>query len=119
MKSLYMPLAALILAASPAFGAIGATQCSSADGSLKRTEQEVWGANIVKWFYNDAEIDAKNVKLDTEGARRIDTTIRTTEEMGEERTETAALKVQVKIDDQTTVSDFMLCKSITYPNVVD
>lgn len=55
MKKVILSLALTVLISPLAF-ALEDLQCSNADGSLKRVETEIWGANDVKWLYNGEEV---------------------------------------------------------------
>lgn len=39
-------------------------QCSNADGNLKRVEEEIWGANKIKWVIGDRDVTVFNEKFD-------------------------------------------------------
>jgi hypothetical protein len=65
-KWLFLSTAFWFLGTS-AFASIGTTQCESDDGTLVRSEQEIWGANPVTWTHNGKIVQAHFI----EGTRKV------------------------------------------------
>lgn len=57
MKKLF-----LVLASMSAF-ALHETNCSNSDGSMKRVEKEVWGANPISFYLNGEKIFSKDYDI--------------------------------------------------------
>lgn len=108
MKSIIIGMTALFLS-SGAF-AEESLNCSNATGTLRRTEQEVWGANPVSWLRNNEEIDVKQVEWND--AKKVvlyrnDTRLYTSEVFATEVTVDAV----VGGDAVKRLTDFVICKS--------
>lgn len=46
----------LLLSFSTTALSLGEVNCSDAHGKLRRVEKEIWGANQISWYYEDAEL---------------------------------------------------------------
>lgn len=109
--------AALSAFSVPAFAAMGTLNCANGDGSLRRTEQEVWGANVVEWTYQGKKIDQSQISAVGDPVV-INEEVRFNQEFGEERVLENVQKIQLTLGDEG-VSTFVLCYSLTYPNAYD
>ena len=105
--------------AAPAFASIGTTTCASSDGMIKRTETEVWGANPVTWTYGDQRLDQASVKEIAGTKHQLQTMVGSDPSFGEERVTTTAVQVVLDLGGGKSVSDFVLCKEVSFPQAID
>jgi len=116
-STLFTASAALATATS-AFG-IGATECASADGKLRRVEQEIWGANPVTWSYDGETLPSDKVKVDPDGTFVVNDFVRSHPDMGIERTMVTVERVTVTLQDGRQIQENALCRLLEYPDVLD
>jgi hypothetical protein len=112
-------LALSSLVTSPAFAIIGTTHCANATGTIQRREQEIWGANIIDWTYEGRPVDESSVKVVSDSARIIEHLVRTDAELGDENTKTEVVKVVLLLETRAPIEDYLICKTVEYPNVFD
>lgn len=108
----------IISMASPVF-AIGTTDCASGDGQTRRTEWEVWGANPIKWEYRGELVPAHKVKLEPTATVIVSDVVTQHPDLGEEHRLTTVELAVLTLADGRTVTEYVLCKTIEYPNVLD
>ncbi len=114
-------LSAAILGAMlsmPAIASMGTIDCANSDGSLRRTEKEVWGENVVTWTLGGKVIDQSQIHLAADPVV-VNEEVRLHPDLGEERVIENVQKVEVSLVDDQTLSTFILCKSLSYPNAYD
>jgi len=105
--------------AVPAFASIGTTTCASSDGMIKRTETEIWGANPVTWTYGDQKLDQASVKEVPGTTRQLEAVVASNPSLGEEHMTTTAVQVVLDLGNGKSVSDFILCKEVSFPQAID
>jgi hypothetical protein len=110
--------AAALLLSAPAFASMGTVNCASGDGTLRRTEQEVWGTNVVTWTYQGKEVDPAQITVSGDPVV-VNEEVRFHPNLGEERVLEDVQKVALTVTDGPQVSAFVLCTSVTYPNAYD
>lgn len=111
-------LESIMCFATSAYG-IGTTNCMSGDGQVKRTEQEVWGANIVTWEFHGQTLPDEKVKLQPGEQVVLTDAITQDPNMGETRTLTTVEQAVFKLSDGSEPAEFVICKTVEYPNVLD
>ena len=100
--------------------AIGTTLCSNAEGTIKRVEQEIWGANPVHWSIYGEEFSQQDVTIDKDTVKILSTEVTFDSPLGEKRVETSVMKVMFPQEGGSeSGSDFVICKSVEYPNAID
>ncbi len=106
------------LSSASALAAIGTTDCASADGQVRRTEEEVWGANVVTWSYQDQKLNEAAVHI---AADPIDVNhvVNQDPSLGEQHVDSVVQKVLLSLGDGSTLNTFVICTSVTYPDVYD
>lgn len=113
MKNIIVGIATILLSSS-AF-AEQSLNCSNADGTLKRVEQEVWGTNLVSWLKNGNNLerakeewnDAKKVVLDHQESKEREQVISVDEIFASE----VSLRFLIGGDAVSRITDFVICKS--------
>jgi len=108
-KQIMLAMVGLLMFGSNAF-AFQWMNCSNADGSLKRVETEIWGANPVEWLSNGETVvdaqeefnDAKKVVLE-----KIDRTKVSVDEVFATQVTVSATAGNAEF----RVTDFVICKS--------
>jgi hypothetical protein len=119
MRRFLHALALSTLLTTPAFAIIGTTHCANATGTIQRREQEIWGANIIDWTHEGRSVDEGSVKIVSDSGQVIEDLVRTGAEIGDERTRTQVLKVVLMLDTGAPIEDYLICKTVEYPNVFD
>ena len=66
-KTLRMIIASASASVSSLSWGLGAINCSDAGASLQRTEDEIWGANIIRWSLAGQEVPEDKVAFDYDG----------------------------------------------------
>lgn len=112
-------VAAALLSLSTSALAIGTTECASGDGQLRRTEEEIWGANLVAWEYRGERLPDANIKLDAAATVVISDVSTQHPEWGKEVRRTSVEQAQIELLDGSTVSEYVLCKTVEYPELID
>lgn len=109
MKNIIVGITAFFLSSS-AF-AEQSLNCSNAEGTLRRTEQEVWGANPVSWLRNNQEIDVKKVEWNDAKKVVLDRTGRESLLVNEIFATEVTVHAIVGGDVVKRLTDFLICKS--------
>lgn len=87
--------------------ALTETNCSNADGTLMRSEKEIWGANLVDWKLNGNLIESDEIQVD-EGSKMILESQRVFSGFGgRKQISTFAMKVMLA----SGKTDFVICSS--------
>lgn len=107
-----------ITLATPALGAMGTTECASADGSVRRVEKEVWGANQVEWSYQGKKLSEEQIHIAADPIMVEDET-RLNPDLGVEVVASTVQKLVLDLGENQTVDTFVLCTSVSYPNAYD
>ncbi len=120
VKSITLTLVLGIFVLSANAFALEWANCSNADGSLKRVEEEVWGANPVTWLRNNEEVagakekwnDEKKVVLDRKETQNKTTgrVVSVDEVYATEVTVSARIGGSPQLK-ELRVTDFVICKS--------
>lgn len=112
-------LATMLTLGSGSAFAIGTTDCASSDGQTRRTEQEVWGANQVNWFFHGEIIPADKVELEASAQMVVSDIVTRDEELGQKRQLTTVEQAAITLGDGQTKTEYVICKTIEYPDVYD
>lgn len=110
-------LMTLMLGSSSAW-AIGSTQCSNAEGSIARVEKEIWGANPVHWLINGEQLEDQSVTVDQTTVKQLSLEI-SIDDLGEKQVETTVMKISFRNLEGMVTHDFVICKTVAYPHVLD
>lgn len=121
MKTL---LKLLILVASVGTGgqalAIGTTLCSNAEGTIKRIEREIWGANPISWSIHGVEVDRQDVVVERHSTKLLHREITFDSPLGEKKIESFVMKISFPVGGESERdSDFVICRTVEYPNAID
>ncbi len=102
----------------PAFASMGTVDCANSNGSLRRTEKEVWGENVVTWTYGGKILQQSQISVLADPVV-VNEEINLHPDLGEERVIENVQRVEVTLADAEVISTFILCKSLSYPNAYD
>lgn len=98
--------------------AVDQENCSNADGSLKRVEEEIWGENPVDWFYKGTKVTDPKIERNEQSKIVLDRSVRDTRG-GRLEDSTYAIKLTLsrkdgepleKGSDVRKATDFVICQ---------
>lgn len=100
-KYYFLTLLLLTLMISTNANALGELNCSNADGSVKRVEKEIWGANPVTWTAGGIEWSRSQFseEFDSASKKILSTKETKNKEVVEESEEIYAVKVKLTTSD--------------------
>jgi hypothetical protein len=105
MKTIIITLSTILLSTS-AF-ALGALNCSNADRTFVREEQEIWGANPIYYFINGEKVQVVKEIFDVGSKKVLSSKIDVETEAGEE---IYTIKMTLQLSDNKRQSDVVICR---------
>jgi hypothetical protein len=105
MKSLILTLATLLI--SNSVFALNALNCSNAERTFAREEQEIWGSNPIFHYVNGEKVQISKEVFDDKSINYLSRKIDTAAGSGEE---IYSIKMILKYDDNKTAEDFVICR---------